>query len=134
MTETYTVSGKQVPIRNEDDLQIACVEHFRKTYGSLRRMIHHSPNEKGKGTKFGSSEGAKARVMGTLAGWPDLEIMVPRDGYHGLFVELKYKDGSLSQHQAEILEQLRENGYMAVVCRSLAGFTELVSNYLGVDV
>jgi hypothetical protein len=133
-TEHMTISGKEYPIRCEDDLQIHFVSQFKKTWPMYRRLIHHSPNEKGSGTPTGKKDGAKARNMGTQKGWPDIEIMVDPP----LFIELKFGDEPVSQDQLEVIEALRMAGHRAVVCRSYAQAwdvtTEHMQQALGRDV
>lgn len=83
---------------------------------------------------------------GGRRGWPDIFVAEPRrDGnywYHGLFIELK-KDGVrlkkkngewANEHireQAEVLETLREKGYMAEFAVGLIEAIDLVDDYLG---
>lgn len=124
--ETYFISGKEYPITCEDDLQMACVEWARKEYPHYRKLLHHSPN----GGNRNGREGAKFKAMGVVPGWPDLQLAVARGGYHSLFIEMKFGNGSLSQDQIDMIELLRSEGHKVVVHRSKAGFMDEVTEYL----
>ena len=87
-------------------------------YCDVRHIpIVHIPNE----GKRSVSYAAQLKRAGMRKGFPDLFVPLAREGFHGLFVEMKYGRGSTSPEQEEWLALLRENGYRAVVCR---GFEE----------
>jgi len=80
--------------------------------------------------------------------FPDLQIMEPRNGYHGLFIEIKPEDVKLLKahpvdsegnvnyatphirEQAEMLEKLSERGYMAVFGIGFDDIIKILDNYL----
>lgn len=74
--------------------------------------------------------------------WPDLFIYEPRNGKHGLAIELKaegvsvlLKNGDLPSNphireQAEVLRQLRDRGYAAEFAVGYAQARELIDAYL----
>ena len=82
---------------------------------------HHSPNEGRRHVAF------KRRLshLGTRWGWPDLQIIVPRNEFlvptrrAEIFIEVKTKKGRLTPNQREMLEQLKELGCYATQCRSI---------------
>lgn len=127
-TEYMTISGKQYPIKSEDDLQIECVQWFKSSdgYPELSDLIHHSPNE-----SILKREAGRAKAMGTKAGWPDIEIMSHKGP---LFVELKFGDAPVSPVQKAVHQALRDAGYKVAICRSKAAFVEVVTDHLGVYV
>lgn len=71
---------------------------------------------------------------------PDLMIFEPRNGYHGLFIEIKVKspfkkDGSLlkNEHlegQAETLKKLNELGYFATFGVGFDDCIEIIKKYM----
>lgn len=91
-----------------------------KGYGLDARMLAHCPN----GGKRGKIEAAILKGMGVRAGWPDLQLTVPRAGKPGLFVELKSPNGRVSEAQKELLSLLEAQGYTVVIAWS---FDEAVS-------
>lgn len=72
--------------------------------------------------KFGGSprqrliQGRTQKLMGYMRGTPDIFFPHPRNGYHGLFIELKNEGGKTSPEQREMLKNLNEKGYLAAVC------------------
>lgn len=70
--------------------------------------------------------------MGVRAGFPDLILCVARQGYHGLFVELKTAKGRQSDNQKYYEYVLEEQGYRYEVVRSLENFRNLINEYLSV--
>jgi hypothetical protein len=104
---------------SEQDLQIACV----KWCGTKGIRIWHTPN----GGHRSASEAGRMKVMGTLAGVPDLFIPALR-----LFVELKAPNGRgrLSKEQEALINELRGYGYGCLVTDSFEEFKEVVSSGL----
>lgn len=80
-----------------------------------------------------SSIGA-ARLMkeqGMTAGVPDLFLPYPWGGYHGLWIELKRRQGGrLSPEQRRWLDALNRVGYLAEVCRGWDAARETLLAYL----
>jgi hypothetical protein len=58
-------------------------------------------------------------------------MAVPYSGYHGLFIELKSKNGRLSEYQKTWVDNLNDRAYKAVVCYSLDEAINAVREYLG---
>lgn len=111
----------------ESDLQKRCVLTLQRRYSQFEGSWNHSPNE-GKRTEF---QGAILKAMGMRRGWPDLEIMVARQGYHGLFIEFKSLKGSASKDQKEVRKTLEEQGYRYELVKSHSQFLDIVHDYLG---
>ncbi len=77
------------------------------------------------------------KAMGAEAGTPDLFLAVPSARGGGLWIELKKpgrikeKDGGLTKEQLQLLEDMRELSYEAVVCYSAIEAQIIISSYLG---
>ena len=69
---------------------------------------------------------------GVKPGVPDVCLPVPRKGWHGLFIELKFGANKPTDYQLEWLEQLAEQGYLAVVCYGWVEATEVIQDYLDI--
>lgn len=110
----------------EDRLQIGCVRWFSLAYGSYARLLHHSPN----GGHRNVMEAAKFKQMGVRAGYPDLTLLVPRKGYHALFIEMKTAKGKQSEHQREYQAELEKQGYKYIICRSVQDFIKEIEEYM----
>jgi hypothetical protein len=68
---------------------------------------------------------------GVKPGVPDLCLPVPRQGWHGLFIELKAGKNKPTDRQLDWLERLSEQGYLAVVCWGYDEATATIKDYLG---
>lgn len=110
----------------EDSLQKRCVMWFSLQYREYAKLLHHSPN----GGKRNAIEAAKFKAMGVRAGFPDLILCIARQGYHGLFVELKTAKGRQSDNQKYYQAVLEEQGYKYVVIRSIEDFIATINDYL----
>jgi hypothetical protein len=88
-------------------------------------------------TGAGLQCGVKCRVrmnrMGYCKGMPDLFIFEPRNGSHGLVIELKTDAGALRAEQRDMLARFRANGYTAVVAYGLDEAVRAVEAYLNVN-
>lgn len=88
--------------------------------------VYHVPNE----AKRKPTSGAYLRRMGMKAGVPDLCIPVARNGYHGLYIEMKYGKGKVTENQLKWLKRLRLEGYAAFVCYGSESAIECVRRYI----
>lgn len=75
-------------------------------------LLHHIKNE----TTGGAAEVAADKAMGVKKGVPDLCLPVARNGYYGLYIEMKTPSGKASAAQRWWVTRLTEQGYRAVVC------------------
>lgn len=107
----------------EDKIQAKFHKELRNTYPNTSGLCCHVPN----GGLRSQSEAMRFKAMGVLAGWPDYQIMIPANGFHGLFIEFKDKDKGtnrglkLTKHQEQqkkIQQRLILAGYKVVECTS----------------
>lgn len=73
---------------------------------------------------------AKMKAEGVRAGVPDLFLPVARQGFHGLWIELKSAKGRVTTVQAAWHERLRAQGYRVVVCRGWCEARDEIVKYL----
>lgn len=112
----------------EDTEQIGVIEWAnwnRSRYPELE-LLFHVPN----GGKRSAVEAARFKAMGVKAGVPDLILPVPRGGYAGLFIEMKYGKNKTTASQDWWLSQMIKQGYKATVCHSGIEATAVLENYL----
>jgi hypothetical protein len=112
----------------EAQLHQQVCDYLRMQYPGI---IFHS--DFGSGIKLTMGQAAKQKRLQSGRSWPDLQIVEPRHGAHGMFVELKregtriyLKNGNVTadkhiQEQLGLLAELRFRGYHAVMC---SGFDE----------
>ena len=96
-----------------------------KRFPELESM-YHVPN----GGHRNKAVAARLRCEGVKPGVPDICLPVPRNGYHGLYVEMKSAKGRLGKEQKEWLGRLGRNGYLAVTCRGFEDARDLILTYL----
>nr|WP_325300842.1 hypothetical protein [uncultured Dysosmobacter sp.] len=116
--------------KDETLLQIAIAEYLAKNHPEVE--FH---NDYGTGARLKPYQAKEQAEMNAhRKGWPDLFIAEPRNGYAGLFIELK-RDGErlqkrngdwASEHiaiQAERIKELLKRGYYA---RFTVGYNETI--------
>ena len=70
--------------------------------------------------------------MGLRRGFPDLFFPAARQGYHGLFIELKrVKGGRVTEHQQKWIDYLNRHGYRAVICYGADEAIREIKSYFG---
>jgi len=75
-------------------------------------------------------QGARMKREGVLAGVSDIMLPVARNGWHGLYIELKVKGGRLSDSQKWWIAEMFKQKYMAVVCYGWVEAKEVIEKYL----
>jgi len=113
-----------VPKQSEHDLQVACINWFRYQYRGV--VIYAVPN----GGQRNVIVAQKLKAEGVLAGVPDLCVPAPRNGHHGLYIEMKAGRNTTTDNQNEVIEKLKAEGYRCEVCRSFEEFKRVVEGYL----
>jgi len=91
-------------------------------------VFHHSPNEGQHHVRYRT----KLKKLGLLAGWPDLELLVPVDywfdpAWGPIYLEIKNDKGKLTKHQKNVLGQLDAAGGHTAVVRSIDESREYLS-------
>jgi hypothetical protein len=88
-------------------------------------LLHCSLN----GVKLSAIQASIAKAQGMLSGVPDLFLPVPKNGYHGLYIEMKSAKGRVSVEQSRYLKCAAENGYSVVVCYSANEAIKRIEDY-----
>ena len=76
--------------------------------------------------------GAAFKAMGRKRGVPDICIPIARNGYHGLWVEMKTKKGRQTKEQKWYEQQLMEQEYLYKVCRGFDDALRTICEYVGI--
>jgi hypothetical protein len=100
------------------------VQHIRAFYPDC--IIAAIPN----GGDRTASERVRLHSEGVLAGMPDLCVLEPKNGFHGLFIEMKTKAGVVSEKQSAVALQLNAKGYLCLVSRSAPDAIKIIEGYL----
>ena len=75
------------------------------------QLLYHIPN----GEKRNIATAMKLKRMGVKAGVPDLHLPVARQGYNGLYLELKVNKNKLTDNQKFWKEALEKERYFVYV-------------------
>lgn len=89
-------------------------------------MMYHVPNE----GKRQQGTGAILKAAGMKKGVPDIVLPVARQGYHGLYIELKFGSGKPTKEQKAFMKQLNEEGYLTAVAYGFEEAREIIRHYL----
>lgn len=92
------------------------------------KMLFHVPN----GGSRNKAEAANLKRQGVKSGVPDLCLTVAKNGYHGLFIEMKYGKNKTTKEQKEWLKNLSESGYKTAVCYSADEAIREIARYLDI--
>ena len=93
-------------------------------------LLHSSLN----GVKLSKNQAGRAKTQGMLSGVPDLFLPVPKNGFHGLFIEMKSGKGRLSTNQTCFLSKVELLGYKIAVCYSANEAIKTIENYYFVSI
>ena len=96
------------------------------------RLLNASLN----GVRLAVHQAVMAKKGGMKKGYPDVFLPVAAMGYHGLFIEMKRKDGRASdvkKEQRAWLRDLEVQGYRGLVCFGWEEAAEAIARYLGMD-
>lgn len=117
----------------EHQEQCTVVRWFDVQFPEFRGRLFAVPN----GAHLAGTTGQRAAKMsrhkaeGLRPGVPDLWLPVARKGFHGLVIEMKREVGAkITAEQADWLEWLGAQGYMAVCCRGAEPAMETIKTYL----
>lgn len=70
------------------------------------------------------------KAEGVKAGFPDLGLPVPRFPYHGLYIEMKRRDGEMRDNQERWAEDLVAQGYQHRVAYGADEAIEAIRAYM----
>ena len=135
--------AKDMPSPTEDQIHRAFVEYVERKHPTLAQLLIHVPNE-GKRSLAG---GRRQKLLGLRAGVPDLFFARPRHidyfygngnklghcDYHGLWIELKSRKGTVSKAQRNMMQELRNQEYWVVICYSLDEAINVFEYYIGTN-
>lgn len=125
----FKLTAPKPPVPTEYDEQAALIEWAdlaSKKYPELKWL--HSINN---GAYVSMGVAVKLKRAGTRRGIPDLSLPVARNGYHGLYVEMKrIKGGRVDPDQEACHAFLRDAGYRVEVCKGWEAAKTEILDYL----
>lgn len=115
---------------NEHQLQASIIAEvdYRANQDERWGRVFAVPN----GGHRNKATAGKLKAEGVRAGVPDLLLLLPSRGFHGLAIELKVGRNHETSEQADWLLWLRNHGYMTrIVHDNPADAIKLIEWYLG---
>lgn len=101
---------------------------FRQHQAPELRLLYAIPN----GGWRSPATATLLKRTGVKPGVPDMCLPVARQGYHGLYIELKRGTGGrVSVEQKKWLLALSQEGYKACVCRGADEAIQTIRAYIG---
>lgn len=115
----------------EFDEQKAVIDWCRLALGRYPELglLYHVAN----GGSRNKAEAARLKAAGVKSGVPDLCLPIPRQQYHGLYIEMKANGGKPSPEQLAWIEALNQQGYAALVCRGAEVAIRYLEDYLRLE-
>ena len=111
----------------ESEEQKALFDWWQRTPYARHFVMYHIPN----GGRRDKITGARLKAEGVVAGVPDVFLASPRQGFHGLYIEMKrQRGGTVQATQKELITALRQAGYRVEVCKGWWEAREAIENYL----
>jgi hypothetical protein len=116
----------------ERDGQKTVVEYWRAQYPKLWRCLQASSS----GAVLGGNIKARAMQMsslkacGLVVGQADLFLSIAKQGYHGLYIEMKSLKGQLSAEQEAFIDDMQAQGYAAMPCFGADEAIEAIKGYM----
>ena len=108
----------------EDALQIHILRYLRMTLPSGWIVMHTANKPRS------AIQGSRERLLGAVAGWPDLGIYGPGpDGPSAWFIEVKTQTGKLSLVQRDVQDAIQDIGFKVGVARSVNEAANLVAQW-----
>jgi hypothetical protein len=111
---------------SEHQEQVMLINWFRMQYKQYKYHLWAIPN----GGSRHIVTAVNLKAEGVLAGVSDLFLMIPKGKYHGMFIEMKAKTGSVSEKQKEFMAAASSMNYIAVVCYGFDEAKTAITNYL----
>lgn len=117
--------------RTEEGEQMALFDWAARSVGRLPELalLYAIPN----GGHRRKAVAGKLKAQGVKRGVPDVCLPVARNGFKGLYIELKTLKGKLSDEQRWWLEKLKAEGYYAVCVRGFEMAKECLEIYLAYE-
>lgn len=69
------------------------------------------------------------RAEGVLSGVSDLFLAFPCSGYSGLFIEMKFGKGKMTDNQKRFSNNASSSGYLVACCRTFEEFVKTIEMY-----
>jgi len=100
------LNGKLV----SEDSELVLLFDWIRYLPELEPFCWHTANER----RCSPRHGAYLRRKGVKSGVADIQIAIPSNGFHGMFLEMKIGKGKLTPKQLKFLQDMSSKGYYAI--------------------
>jgi len=111
----------------EHESQVAFFERVKLDYRTRDLLIFAVPN----GGPRHIVAALKLKREGVKKGVPDIFVDEPRQGFHGMRIEMKRKGGKQTPEQLEIMKSYTQKGYGYALCFGAEHAWDSLMDYLG---
>lgn len=112
---------------NAEEIEQINLISWTSTKPDLWAYVIHIANQR----QCTQIQGRKLKRMGVKKGVPDLFIAIPRNGCHGLWIELKAGSNRTTTEQNEFIDLLNKQGYKAVIAYGYKEARQVIEEYMG---
>lgn len=112
--------------KKESELQIACINWFRFTYPQFKMLLFAIPN----GGHRNIITAMRMKREGVVSGVPDLFLSIPRNDFHGFYIELKSGNNKLTSNQESFIHDVSKHNYKCEVITSVNQFIREITYYI----
>lgn len=120
---------KTIPTESVE--QATLIAWFKRTYPDLRMFAIPNGAHLAGTIAQRARQVQKLKLEGMEPGVCDLMLPCAKNGYHGLFIEMKRIKGSVtSADQKKWIKHLNEQGYKAAVCKGWESARDVIVEYL----
>lgn len=127
--EGVSGASRKKPANGEHQEQKTLFDFIRLHEGQHPELtlIYAIPN----GGKRHVGVARKLKAEGVRAGVADIHVPIPRRGFYGMWVEMKYGKNKLTIDQRVFLAAMSNRGYCTAVCYSWIDAAKEIFEYLG---
>ena len=119
----------QIPTEHQEQCALFEWAAWQEGVWPELRLLHAIPN----GGKRDIRTAARLKAEGVKPGVPDIFLPVPKDGKHGLYIELKHsRGGTVSKEQEAWIRALSAQEYVCAVCHGHREAIKVITDYMGI--
>ena len=112
--------------KKESELQSSCIDWFRLVSPQYKMLLFAIPN----GGHRNILTAVRLKREGVIAGVPDLFLSIPRNEFHGMYIEMKHGNNKLTEHQEKFFQFAIKHNYKCQVVTSLDQFIREITFYI----
>lgn len=119
-----------IPTESQEQIALFQWAALQKGKYPELELLYHVPN----GGVRHATTAKRLKAEGVKAGVPDLCLPVPREDYHGLYIEMKrLKKSAESESQKQWLAALSAQGYWTQTCKGWEDAKDTIIKYLKLE-